>query len=36
MQAVIDLRNKYKDKFEKEHGIKLGFMSFSSRPPWPP
>ncbi|CAB3691432.1 MULTISPECIES: 2-oxoglutarate dehydrogenase complex dihydrolipoyllysine-residue succinyltransferase [Achromobacter] len=28
MQAVIDLRNKYKDKFEKEHGIKLGFMSF--------
>ena len=28
MQGVIDLRNKYKDKFEKEHGIKLGFMSF--------
>ncbi|AUA59475.1 Dihydrolipoyllysine-residue succinyltransferase component of 2-oxoglutarate dehydrogenase complex [Achromobacter spanius] len=28
MQAVIDLRSKYKDKFEKEHGIKLGFMSF--------
>jgi 2-oxoglutarate dehydrogenase E2 component (dihydrolipoamide succinyltransferase) len=28
MQAVIDLRNKYKDKFEKEHGVKLGFMSF--------
>ncbi|MFV9474015.1 2-oxoglutarate dehydrogenase complex dihydrolipoyllysine-residue succinyltransferase [Advenella sp. RU8] len=28
MKAVIDLRNKYKDKFEKEHGIKLGFMSF--------
>ncbi|CAB3745063.1 Dihydrolipoyllysine-residue succinyltransferase component of 2-oxoglutarate dehydrogenase complex [Achromobacter denitrificans] len=28
MQAVIDLRAKYKDKFEKEHGIKLGFMSF--------
>ena len=28
MQAVIDLRNKYKEKFEKEHGIKLGFMSF--------
>ncbi|MEQ1772214.1 MAG: 2-oxo acid dehydrogenase subunit E2, partial [Burkholderiales bacterium] len=25
---VIDLRNRYKDKFEKEHGVKLGFMSF--------
>ena len=28
MKAVIDLRNKYKEKFEKEHGVKLGFMSF--------
>ncbi len=28
MQPVIDLRNRYKDKFEKEHGAKLGFMSF--------
>ena len=28
MQPVIDLRNKYKDKFEKEHGVKLGFMAF--------
>ena len=28
MKAVIDLRNQYKDKFEKEHGVKLGFMSF--------
>ncbi|MCS6945319.1 MAG: 2-oxoglutarate dehydrogenase complex dihydrolipoyllysine-residue succinyltransferase [Sutterellaceae bacterium] len=28
MQAVIELRNKYKDRFEKEHGVKLGFMSF--------
>jgi 2-oxoglutarate dehydrogenase E2 component (dihydrolipoamide succinyltransferase) len=28
MAPVIDLRNKYKDKFEKEHGVKLGFMSF--------
>lgn len=28
MQGVIDLRNLYKDKFEKEHGVKLGFMSF--------
>jgi 2-oxoglutarate dehydrogenase E2 component (dihydrolipoamide succinyltransferase) len=24
----MDLRNRYKDKFEKEHGVKLGFMSF--------
>jgi 2-oxoglutarate dehydrogenase E2 component (dihydrolipoamide succinyltransferase) len=28
MQPVMDMRNKYKDKFEKEHGAKLGFMSF--------
>ena len=28
MQPVMDLRNKYKDKFEKEYGVKLGFMSF--------
>jgi 2-oxoglutarate dehydrogenase E2 component (dihydrolipoamide succinyltransferase) len=28
MQAVLDLRKKYKDQFEKEHGVKLGFMSF--------
>ncbi|GAA5235050.1 2-oxoglutarate dehydrogenase complex dihydrolipoyllysine-residue succinyltransferase [Verticiella sediminum] len=28
MKAVIDLRNQYKDRFEKEHGVKLGFMSF--------
>ncbi|WP_233237801.1 2-oxoglutarate dehydrogenase complex dihydrolipoyllysine-residue succinyltransferase [Bordetella sp. LUAb4] len=28
MKAVIDLRNAYKEKFEKEHGVKLGFMSF--------
>lgn len=28
MKPVMDLRNKYKDKFEKEHGVKLGFMSF--------
>jgi len=28
MQAVIDLRNRYKATFEKEHGVKLGFMSF--------
>ena len=28
MQAVIELRNRYKVRFEQEHGIKLGFMSF--------
>ena len=28
MQPVMDLRNRYKEKFEKEHGVKLGFMSF--------
>ncbi|MEO8158342.1 MAG: 2-oxoglutarate dehydrogenase complex dihydrolipoyllysine-residue succinyltransferase [Betaproteobacteria bacterium] len=28
MQPVMDMRNRYKDRFEKEHGAKLGFMSF--------
>lgn len=28
LSAVMSLRNKYKDRFEKEHGVKLGFMSF--------
>jgi 2-oxoglutarate dehydrogenase E2 component (dihydrolipoamide succinyltransferase) len=28
MAPVMELRAKYKDKFEKEHGVKLGFMSF--------
>ncbi len=28
MQPVIELRNKYKEAFEKKHGIKLGFSSF--------
>ncbi len=28
MGPVIAMRNTYKDKFEKEHGVKLGFMSF--------
>ena len=28
MQPVLDLRNKYKDAFEKKHGVKLGFSSF--------
>jgi 2-oxoglutarate dehydrogenase E2 component (dihydrolipoamide succinyltransferase) len=28
MQKVIDIRMQYKDQFQKEHGIKIGFMSF--------
>jgi len=28
MQPVIDLRKKYQDRFEKEHGVRIGFMSF--------
>ena len=28
MKPVMDLRARYKEKFEKEHGVKLGFMSF--------
>jgi len=28
MQPIIELRNRYKERFEKEHGVKLGFMSF--------
>jgi len=28
MQAVIDLRSRYRERFEKEHGVRLGFMSF--------
>jgi 2-oxoglutarate dehydrogenase E2 component (dihydrolipoamide succinyltransferase) len=28
MQPILDLRNKYKERFEKEHGVKLGFMGF--------
>jgi len=28
MKPLMDLRAKYKDKFEKEHGVKLGFMGF--------
>lgn len=28
MKPILDLRAKYKEKFEKEHGVKLGFMSF--------
>ena len=28
MQPVMDLRKRYQERFEKEHGVKLGFMSF--------
>jgi 2-oxoglutarate dehydrogenase E2 component (dihydrolipoamide succinyltransferase) len=28
MQPVIELRKKYQERFEKEHGVRLGFMSF--------
>ena len=28
MQGILDLRARYKDRFEKEHGVKLGLMSF--------
>ena len=28
MAPVMDLRNRYKEKFEKQYGVKLGFMSF--------
>ena len=31
MQPVMDIRNRYKDEFEKTHGTKLGFMSFFTR-----
>lgn len=31
MQPVIDLRAKYKERFMKEHGVKLGFMSFFTK-----
>jgi 2-oxoglutarate dehydrogenase E2 component (dihydrolipoamide succinyltransferase) len=31
MKAVMDLRSKYKDVFEKKHGVKLGFMGFFTK-----
>jgi len=31
MQPVMDLRAKYKEQFEKTHGVKLGFMSFFTK-----
>jgi 2-oxoglutarate dehydrogenase E2 component (dihydrolipoamide succinyltransferase) len=31
MKPVMDLRNKYKEVFEKKHGVKLGFMGFFTK-----
>jgi 2-oxoglutarate dehydrogenase E2 component (dihydrolipoamide succinyltransferase) len=31
LQAVMDLRARYKDSFEKQHGVRLGFMSFFTK-----
>jgi 2-oxoglutarate dehydrogenase E2 component (dihydrolipoamide succinyltransferase) len=31
MQAIFDIRAKYKDKFKEKHGVGLGFMSFFTR-----
>jgi 2-oxoglutarate dehydrogenase E2 component (dihydrolipoamide succinyltransferase) len=31
LQAVMDLRGRYKDSFEKQHGVRLGFMSFFTK-----
>ncbi|WP_187968680.1 2-oxoglutarate dehydrogenase complex dihydrolipoyllysine-residue succinyltransferase [Aquibium microcysteis] len=31
MKGVMDLRTKYKDVFEKKHGVKLGFMGFFTK-----
>ncbi|WP_367607969.1 2-oxoglutarate dehydrogenase complex dihydrolipoyllysine-residue succinyltransferase [Legionella sp. W05-934-2] len=31
LQSVMDLRSKYKDLFEKKHGVKIGFMSFFTK-----
>ena len=31
MTAIINLRQEYKDLFEKKHGVRLGFMSFFTK-----
>jgi 2-oxoglutarate dehydrogenase E2 component (dihydrolipoamide succinyltransferase) len=31
MQPIMDIRNKYKDKFKEKHDVGLGFMSFFTR-----
>lgn len=32
MGRIMDIRNKYKDKFKEIHGVGLGFMSFLPKP----
>jgi 2-oxoglutarate dehydrogenase E2 component (dihydrolipoamide succinyltransferase) len=36
MSNIMDLRNEYKEAFEKQHKVKLGFMSafVKVRPPF--
>jgi hypothetical protein len=31
MQPVMELRTRYQERFQKEHGVKLGFMSFFTK-----
>jgi 2-oxoglutarate dehydrogenase E2 component (dihydrolipoamide succinyltransferase) len=31
MKPIMDLRDKYKDKFKEKHGVNLGFMSFFTK-----
>ncbi len=31
MQPVMDLRKRYQERFQKEHGVKLGYMSFFTK-----
>ncbi len=31
MQPVVELRNRHRERFEKAHGVRLGFMSFFAR-----
>lgn len=31
LKAIMELRNKYRDQFEKKYGVRLGFMSFFTK-----
>ena len=31
MSSIMDIRNKYKEKFKEIHGVGLGFMSFFAK-----
>lgn len=31
MSGIMELRNEYKDAFEKKHGVRMGFMSFFTK-----